>query len=82
MWVLIWTRPIGGSFGLMVIKNAFRNKIIWYQFVRSETVTGYVEGISWLQEYGFAIHGIVCDGMREMFVALHPYPCRYASTTR
>ena len=42
--------------------------------MRSETVADYMEGISWLQGHGFTIHGIVCDGMRGLFAALHPYP--------
>ncbi len=33
----------GRGFGLMVIKDAFRNKILWYKFVRNETVAGYLE---------------------------------------
>lgn len=58
----------------MVIKDTFRNRILWYKFVRSEMVVGYLEDISWLQEHRFRIHDIVCDGPRGLFAALHPYP--------
>ncbi len=49
----------GRGFGLMVIKDSFRNRIIWYKFVRHETITGYMEGIGWLEANGFRIHGVV-----------------------
>ena len=64
----------GRGFGLMVIKDAFRNKILWYKFVRNETIADYLEGIAWLREHGFRIYGIVCDGIRGLFTALCPYP--------
>ena len=60
----------GRGFGLMVIKDAFRNKILWYKFVRNETVAGYLEGVGWLRDNGFTIHGIVCDGLGGLFSAL------------
>ena len=64
----------GRHFGLLVIKDTFRNKILWYKFVRHETIADYVEGIEWLESSGFAIHGIICDGMRGLFHALSRYP--------
>ena len=36
-----------------VIKDAFRNNILWYKFVRHESVADYVEGVGWLRE-GFS----------------------------
>ncbi len=62
------------NFGLMVIKDSFRNRIIWYKFVRHETVSDYLEGIRWLDAHGFTIHAIVCDGMRGQFHSLSCYP--------
>lgn len=63
----------GRGFGLMVMKDAFRNKIIWYKFVRNETISDYLEGIAWLRSNGFIIHGIVCDGIRGLFYELRQY---------
>lgn len=63
----------GRGFGLMVIKDAHRNKIIWYKFVHNETIADYLEGIRWLRDNGFHIHGIVCDGMRGLFQELKHY---------
>ena len=66
----------GRHFGLMIIKDTFRNKILWHKFVRDETVSG----IEWLRSQGFRIYGIVCDGMRGLFPALKSYRvqmCQY-----
>ncbi len=41
-----------------------------YKFVRNETVAGYLEGVGWLRDNGFTIHGIVCDGLGGLFSAL------------
>ena len=64
----------GRQFGLMVIKDAMRKKILWHQYVRHETIASYMEGIIWLKEHGFKIYGVVIDGIRGLARALHPYP--------
>ena len=45
----------GRDFGLMVIKDAYRNKILWRKYVRYETIAAYMEGVGWLKEHGFRI---------------------------
>lgn len=70
----------GRNFGLVIIKDTFRNKILWHKFVRNETVADYLEGIEWLRARGFKIYWIVCDGMRGLFPALKAFPvqmCQY-----
>lgn len=62
----------GRNFGLMVIKDALRNKVLWHKYVNSETIAQYMEGISWLKSQGFKIYGAVIDGMRGLAQALHP----------
>ena len=64
----------GRHFGLMVIKDALRNKILWHKYVRNETISQYIEGISWLKSQGFKIYGAVIDGMRGLAQALYPIP--------
>ena len=39
----------GGNFGLLVIKDTFRNKILWYKFVRYERIANYLKGFEWLR---------------------------------
>lgn len=36
----------GRNFGLMVIKDALRNKVLWHKYVRNETIAQYIEGVS------------------------------------
>ena len=64
----------GRKFGLMVIKDALRNKVLWHKYVYNETINQYMEGISWLESQGFKIYGIVIDGMRGLAQALYLIP--------
>lgn len=65
----------GRSFGMVIIKDAFRNKVLWYKFIRQrERVEDYVEGIDWLKSHGFRIWGAVCDGLKGLIAALSPIP--------
>lgn len=68
------TTYLGRHFGLMIIKDALRNKILWHKYVRNETIAQYIEGISWLKSQGFKIYGAVIDGMRGLAQALYPIP--------
>ena len=67
----------GRNFGLMVIKDAYRNKILWRKYVRYETIADYVEGVCWLREHHFTIYGIVIDGLRGLAEALRIYPIQH-----
>lgn len=65
----------GRYFGIVAIKDAFRNKVLWYRFIRGrERVDDYVEGVDWLKSHRFRIWGIVCDGLKGLFEALRPIP--------
>lgn len=64
----------GCGFGLMVIKDALRKKILWRKYVTHETIASYMEGVQWLKENGFWIYGVVIDGMRGLAQALRPCP--------
>lgn len=64
----------GRGFGLMVIKDALRKRILWHKYVPHETVASYMEGVEWLKDTGFMIYGTVIDGMRELAQVLRPYP--------
>lgn len=64
----------GRNFGLMVIKDALRNKILWHKYVRYESIRDYMEGVDWLKSHGFKIYGTVIDGIRGLFNALYPIP--------
>lgn len=65
----------GRNFGLLIIKDALRNKILWYKFIRRrERIEDYIEGVTWLKEHNFKIWGAVCDGLSGLFQALAPIP--------
>ena len=64
----------GRNFGLMVIKDALRNKILWHKYVRNESIRDYMEGVDWLKSRGFKIYGAVIDGIRGLSNALYPIP--------
>ena len=63
----------GRNFGLMVIKDALRKKILWRKYVKHETIADYVEGVQWLWSHKFKIYGAVIDGLRGLAQAL-PFP--------
>ena len=64
----------GRNFGLMVIKDSVRKRVLWRKYVRHETIADYMEGVQWLKDHGFKIYGVVIDGMRGLAQALWPYP--------
>lgn len=50
----------------MVIKDAYRNKILWRKYVKKEAIADCLEGVGWLREQDFKIYGIVIDGLRGL----------------
>lgn len=64
----------GRNFGLMVIKDSLRKRILWRKYVTHETIADYMEGVQWLESQGFVIYGIVMDGMRGLMQQLYRYP--------
>lgn len=61
----------------MVIKDVYKNKILWRKYVKYETIADYVEGVCRLREYHFTIYGIVIDGPRGLVEALKIYPIQH-----
>ena len=64
----------GQRFGLMVIRDAVRGRILWRKYVRHETIADYIEGVNWLKSKGFRLYGAVIDGMKGLAKALYPLP--------
>ena len=58
---------------MMVFKDALRNKILWHKHVKHETISLYLEGIEWLENNGFRIWGVVCDGLKGLLHSLSKY---------
>lgn len=38
----------GRNFGLMMIKDSLRKRILWRKHVTHETIADYLEGVAWL----------------------------------
>ena len=68
------TSYYGHSFGLMVFRDPQYKINIHWTFVEHETLEGYKKGITYLQEQGWEIKGIVCDGKRGLFRAFPGIP--------
>lgn len=71
----------GRHFGLMIIKDTFRNKILWHRFVRDESVSGYLDGIEWLRanrvqhiRYRLRRHARFVSGIENIPVTDVPVP--------
>lgn len=61
------------TFGVMVWRCPHRRKNLLWRFVPYETVEGYIRGIDELEERGWNVKAIVCDGRRGLFQAF-PIP--------
>ena len=48
----------GRRFGLMVIFDAVRKRILWRKYVTHETIADYMEGVDWLKSKGFTLYGL------------------------
>ena len=68
----------GRNFGVLVFKDAWRKKILWRKFLRKkETIQDYIEGVEWLENAGFKISGVVCDGLKGLSKVLSRYNVQY-----
>jgi transposase-like protein len=56
----------GRNFGVMLFKDALSKENLLKYYVKYETNALYVQGISELQEKGFKVLGIVCDGRKGL----------------
>jgi hypothetical protein len=64
----------GRSFGVMLFKDANTNENLLKYYVKNETNQKYLEGIKELQNRGFHIQGIVCDGKKGLFQSIKNIP--------
>lgn len=62
--VLVIDTSYFDKFGVMVFRCATRRQNIFWSFLENETNEVYMSGIEHLQQKGFKIEAIVCDGKR------------------
>ena len=62
------------QFGVMVWRDAYRKKNIKRMYVKREKISQYKDGIKTLQDKGWEIIGIVCDGRRGLLTGFSDIP--------
>lgn len=62
------------NFGVMVFRDHYRRKNVFWQYLKYETIAAYKLGIKHLESQGWNILGIVCDGKRGMFSSFGNIP--------
>lgn len=62
-----WSR----NFGVMLFRDSIKKENLLKYYVKYETIITYIDGIRTLQERGFKIKAIVCDGRPGLLRAFH-----------
>ena len=65
--VIMDTTCFGRVFGVMIFKNSLDGVVLYKQYVRYETNSLYLSGISEISRRGIDIQAIVCDGSQVLF---------------
>ena len=68
------------GFGLMLFKDAISGQNLLKYYVKNETNALYLKGINELEQRGYHILAVVCDGRRWLIQKLAKYPvqlCQY-----
>jgi hypothetical protein len=60
--------------GLMVFRDYYCKRNVYWQYLKNEKLEAYISGIDVLKAMGWNILGIVCDGKRGMFNAFGNIP--------
>ncbi len=72
--IVMDTSYFGRDFGVMVFRDHYRKKNIFWKYLRYETISEYKSGIEYLESIGWNILGIVCDGRRGIFSSFGNIP--------
>ena len=68
----------GRNFGIVILKDNLRGTVLWYKFIEhKERIEDYAEGIEYLEQNGFAIVGIVSDGLKGLRNRFSQYKFQY-----
>lgn len=76
--ILMDTSYWGRDFGVVAFKDVYSKLVIWHKFIyRKERLADYFEGIEQVGRMGYAIQGVVCDGMPGLIKALSHLRVQY-----
>ena len=62
------------DFGVMVFRDHYRKKNIFWKYLNYETIAEYRSGIEYIKSIGWNILGIECDGRRGIFSSFGDIP--------
>lgn len=68
------TAYVRRGFGIMVFRDQYTKRNIYWKYVSHETNGEYVSGVKHLQNQGWDILGIVCDGKRGILNSFGSIP--------
>jgi transposase-like protein len=68
------TTYFGRGFGVMVFRDYERSKNIYWRYVQHETLEDYLEGVKIIEEQGYKIKAVVCDGKRGLLKSFANIP--------
>lgn len=77
------TTYFGRSFGVMLFKDSYTGENLHKAYVKYETNKLYADGIQHLQQKGFEIKAIVCDGRKGLLSLFSDIPiqmCQFHQT--
>lgn len=72
--ILMDTTYWGKNFGVMLFKDAYTKENLLKYYVKSETNELYIQGLKELEEKGFKILAIVCDGRKGLINSFKNIP--------
>ena len=68
------TTYFGRGFGVMVFKDAVSGDNVLKKYLKHETIALYHQGIATLQQQGYTIRAIVCDGKKGLLQSFGSIP--------
>lgn len=68
------TTYFGRKFGVMVFRDHEQRENLYWQYVKNETLEAYQRGVKILQQQGYKITAIVCDGKRGLLQSFGDIP--------
>lgn len=68
------TTYFGRVFSAMVFRDNIQRKNLYWKFLKYETIHDYKTGIEHLENLGFKVKAITCDGRRGIFQAFKTIP--------
>lgn len=63
----------GRNWGVLVIMDAQSGEVLYHKYIGNERLLDYKEGVDYLEQKGFVIDGIVCDGFKGLFQIFSKY---------